>query len=84
MDLKNYRSKNPVVRRMMARRAAQRAAEAFIEGYAAVLVRVLEARGFVLGEEVRGLIQACKEFEQLEAWLVRGATLDTLEEVFAR
>ena len=52
------------------------------EGEAVMLLRVLAARGFAVPDEIRQLIQSCKDLTQIEAWGDRAATAESLEDVF--
>jgi hypothetical protein len=60
----------------------------FIERYTkqgadGVLLAVLQARGFVVGQRVLALINSCLDTHQLELWAARAVTAATIDEVFA-
>ena len=57
-------------------------AEGRAEGEAVMLLRVLAARGFAVPDEIRQLIQSCKDLTQIEAWGDRAATAESFEDVF--
>jgi hypothetical protein len=52
------------------------------EGEAAMLLRVLAARGFTVPDDIRQRIQSCTDLPQLEAWGDRAVTANSLDEVF--
>jgi hypothetical protein len=52
------------------------------EGEAAMLLRVLAARGFTVPEDIRQRVQSCTDLAQLEAWGDRAVTAGSLEELF--
>jgi hypothetical protein len=53
------------------------------EGEAAMLLRVLAARGFTVPDDLRQRIQSCTDLGRLEAWGERAVTADSLDEIFA-
>jgi hypothetical protein len=53
------------------------------EGQAAMLLRVLAARGFAVPDEVRRRVQSCTDITQLEAWGDRAVSATSLDEIFA-
>jgi hypothetical protein len=52
------------------------------EGEAAMLLRILAARGFGVPDDVRHRVQSCTDLAQLEAWGDRAVTARSLEEIF--
>jgi hypothetical protein len=52
------------------------------EGEAAMLLRVLAARGFTVPDSIRQRVQACTDVARLEAWGDRAVTAGSLEEIF--
>jgi hypothetical protein len=52
------------------------------EGEAAMLLRVLTARGFTVSDEIRRRIQSCTDTAQLEAWCDHAVAARSLDEVF--
>lgn len=57
-------------------------AEGKAEGLAEGVLRVLEARGFTVPEEVAQRVRACRDIPTLDAWLARAATLPDVAELF--
>jgi hypothetical protein len=51
-------------------------------GEAAMLLRVLAARGFTVPDDIRQRVQKCTDLAQLEAWGDRAVTAKSLEELF--
>jgi hypothetical protein len=51
-------------------------------GEAAMLLRVLAARGFAVPDEIRQLVQSCRDLTQIEAWGDCAAAATSLDEVF--
>jgi hypothetical protein len=62
---------------------AEGRAEGRVEEAASALLTVLTARGISVIDQVRTLISACTDLDQLEKWTVRAATATTIDEVFA-
>jgi predicted transposase YdaD len=58
-------------------------AEGRAEGEAKAVLLVLQARKVCVSQEARERITGCTDLEQLERWLERAATVDTLDELFA-
>ena len=52
------------------------------EGEAAMLLRVLAARGFTVPDDVRQRVESCADIAQLEAWGDRAVTAKSLDEIF--
>lgn len=52
------------------------------EGEAAMLLRVLVARGFTVSDDIRQRIQSCTDLARLEAWGDRAVTANSLDEIF--
>jgi hypothetical protein len=52
------------------------------QGEAAMVLRVLTARGFTVTDDIRRRVQACTDLEQIEAWGDRAATAKSLDEIF--
>jgi hypothetical protein len=53
------------------------------EGEAAMLLRVLAARGFTVPDDIRQRILSCTDLAQLEAWGDRVVTVNFIDEIFA-
>ena len=52
------------------------------QGEAAMVLRVLTARGFTVTDDIRQRVQACTDLDQIEAWGDRAATAGSLDEIF--
>jgi hypothetical protein len=65
-----------------ARGRAEGEARGRAEGEAAMLLRVLAARGFTVPDEIRQQVQSCTDLTQLETWFDRAVTAKSLDEVF--
>ena len=52
------------------------------EGEAAMLLRVLAARGFTVPDNIRQRVQSCTDTATLEAWGDRAVTATSLDEIF--
>ena len=61
---------------------AEGEAQGRAEGEAAMLLRVLAARGFAVPDDVRQRVQSCTDLAQLEAWGDRAVTARSLKEIF--
>jgi hypothetical protein len=62
---------------------AEGRSEGRAEGEAAMLLRVLAARGFEVPDDVRERVRSCTDIGQLEAWGDRAVTAKSLDEIFA-
>ncbi|MFO0671935.1 MAG: hypothetical protein U0235_20305 [Polyangiaceae bacterium] len=54
-----------------------------IQGRAEFLRMCFEKRGIAVTPEQRALVDACKDIDQLDAWLRKAAVVATADEVFA-
>jgi predicted transposase YdaD len=61
---------------------AEGEAQGRAEGEAAMLLRVLAARGFAVPDDVRQRVESCTDLAQLEAWGDRAVTAGSFEEIF--
>ncbi|WP_196776932.1 hypothetical protein [Haloechinothrix halophila] len=52
------------------------------EGEANALFAVLEARGIAVPDDARARITACTDIEQLETWVRRAVSVNSVEELF--
>ncbi|MEV3920235.1 hypothetical protein [Actinomadura coerulea] len=57
-------------------------AEGEIRGEAKSVLKVLDARGLSVSDEVREQILACTDEQRLDQWLVRAATADSADHLF--
>jgi hypothetical protein len=53
-----------------------------VEGEAAAVLAVLDARGIDVPAEALARITSCTDLEQLDAWVRRAATANTIHELF--
>ncbi|PRX96208.1 hypothetical protein [Allonocardiopsis opalescens] len=53
-----------------------------LKGEARALLTILDARGFMIPDEMRACIESCRDEELLDAWLHRVATVESVEELF--
>lgn len=53
------------------------------EGEAAAVLTVLNARGIAVPEDAHARITECKDLDQLDTWIRRAATADTIDDLFA-
>jgi len=72
MDLSFYRSSF----------SRQLRAEGRAEGWAASVLRALDARGVSITDQQRARIEGCTDLDQLEEWLGRAAIATQASEVF--
>lgn len=57
-------------------------AEGEVSGEAKSVLKVLDARGLSVSGEVREQILACTDQDQLDQWLVRAATAESVDQLF--
>ena len=67
---------------LVDRLLAEGRAEGRAEGEAALLLRVLQARGLEVPADVRDMVISCGDTAQLEAWFDRAITAASLDDVF--
>ena len=67
-----------------AERLAEERKQRELKQVAESVLAVLESRGFEIDAAARDTVLSCDDKEQAEAWLVRAATADSLQEVFAK
>jgi hypothetical protein len=53
-----------------------------VRGEAAILLRVLAARGIAVPARLRDRVLACTDLAQLEAWADKAATAASIDDVF--
>lgn len=61
---------------------AQGKVEGEAEGEARAVLAFLEARGIEVPGSARARIGACRDLDQLDAWVRRAATIDTIDDLF--
>lgn len=57
-------------------------AEGRAEGEAKAVLAFLAARGVEVPDEARDRITSCADLDQLETWVRRAATINTIDELF--
>jgi len=75
--------KDEFVDGLLDRGRAEGEARGRAEGEAAMLLRVLAARGFTVPDDIRQHVQSCTDIAQLEAWGDRAVTATSIDEIFA-
>jgi hypothetical protein len=70
-------------RAIFAEGEARGEAKGEARGEAKAIMTVLESRGLTISEDVRARILACTDIDQLDAWLRRVGTVNTVDELFA-
>jgi hypothetical protein len=73
---------DPFIDGLLDQGRAEGEARGRAEGEAAMLLRVLAARGFTVPDDARQRIQSCTDLTQLEAWGDRAVTATSLDEIF--
>ena len=68
-------------REYMSKTWAKGEAKGMAEGEAKALLKVLEARGIDVPDQVRAEIMACTDTDQLEAWIGRAVTAESIQDV---
>jgi hypothetical protein len=58
------------------------AAEGEARGEAKALLLVLKERGFCVSDALRERVESCTDTAELETWLGRAATANSIDEVF--
>jgi hypothetical protein len=53
-----------------------------VEGSAAAVLTVLDARRIEVPADARARITSCKDLDQLDSWLRRAATANSIDELF--
>ncbi|OJT24999.1 hypothetical protein BO221_11470 [Archangium sp. Cb G35] len=56
--------------------------EGFREGWRNALLIVLEARGLLMDEQSRQRIAACSDLAQIERWLLKAVSVQSVQELF--
>ncbi|MEV6324840.1 hypothetical protein AB0M45_27195 [Nocardia sp. NPDC051787] len=79
MTTGTYEYKSEFARRYYSRGKAEGRAE----GEAAALLRILRTRGFTMSEATASRIAECVDLDQINTWIDRAVTADSLDEVFA-
>ncbi|WP_285487083.1 hypothetical protein, partial [Amycolatopsis taiwanensis] len=81
-----YEYKSEFVRKYIhqgrAEGEAKGRAEGEAKGEAKAVLAVLESRGIEVPEQVRERISGCTDLDQLEGWIHRVATVNSVDELF--
>lgn len=64
------------------RYVGQGRAEGNAEGEARALLAVLDARGISVPEDARTRITSCTDLDQLDTWVRRAVTADSVQDLF--
>jgi hypothetical protein len=82
MTTTSYEYQSPFVRRFVNQGRAEGRAEGKAEGEARALLTVLAARGLEVSDEARTRIDGCDDPDQLNLWISRAATAESVDDVF--
>lgn len=86
MTTGTHEYKSDFAQRYVAQGKAEGEAEGKVEGEATgkahAILRVLEARGMTPTPETRNRITNCTDTSQLDTWIHRAATIDTVDDLF--
>ena len=88
--VQKYEYQSEYARRYFGQGLAEGKAEGLAEGKAEGLavgkvgdiLRVLEARGFAVPDEIAERVRACRDIPTLDAWLTKAVTLTDVRELF--
>ena len=93
LDFDNYVPRNPETDRLVAhfrrlneredRARADGKAEGKADGLAMSVLAVVRARGLAVSATAREAIASCRDLGRLERWVVRAATVASVEELLA-
>lgn len=82
MGTKTFEFQSRYANRLRAEARAEALAEGEVKGEARMLLRVLEARGIDVPEDVRARIAECADPDQLETWADRAVTATSIHDLF--
>jgi predicted transposase YdaD len=90
-ELMEDQFKDPFIQEFVEKGRAEGRAEGRVEGrveggmeaLAGALIAVLAARSFTVLDQVRAMITACADPDQLQRWTAQAVTASTIDEVFA-
>ncbi|HLV59100.1 MAG TPA: hypothetical protein VKY81_09575 [Natronosporangium sp.] len=77
-----YEYQSDFVRKYVHQGRAEGRVEGRVEGEVAALFAVLSARGIDVPDDARARISACTDPDQLEAWIRRAATAESVADLF--
>jgi hypothetical protein len=82
MQLDKYEYQSEFARRFLAQGREEGREAGHVEALGAAILAVLEARGLAIDEHVRARIIACRDPEQLRAWVAAAATVGASSALF--
>lgn len=82
MTTGTYEYQSEFVRKYIYQGRAQGRAEGEAKGEAKALLAVLAARHIDVGDDTRARITACTDLDQLEAWIHRAVTANSVDDLF--
>lgn len=83
MAIGTYEPKSEFLREILAKGHAKGRDEGRVQGEADAVLAVLAARGIQVSDESREHITACTDDDQLQDWIRRAATAETIDDVLA-
>jgi hypothetical protein len=83
MSTGTYEFTSKYARSYFNRGKAQGKAEGKAEGRAEDVLVVLAARGLDVSDHARARISGCSDFDQLDTWVRRAATAESIDDLFA-
>lgn len=82
MSTRTYEYQSDFVRRYIFQGRAEGRAEGEARGEARALLTVLAARGLEVSDDARARIDGCDDPDQLNLWISRAATAESVDDVF--
>jgi hypothetical protein len=82
MGTGTYEYQSEFVRKFVFQGRAEGRVEGRVEGEAKAVLAFLDARGIVVSDEARARIAGCSDIEQLDAWIRRAATAESVDDLF--
>ncbi len=83
MTTQSFKFQSAYANRLRAEGRVEGRVEGQAEGEAKAVLRMLDARGIAVPEDVRERIIKCSDLDQLDTWVIRAATANTIENLFA-
>jgi hypothetical protein len=77
-----YEYQSDFVRKYVHQGRAEGRAEGEAKGEAKALLAVLAARGLAVPDDARDRIAACTDLDQLEGWIRRAVTAESIADLF--
>jgi hypothetical protein len=82
MRSRTYEYQSDFVRKYVFQGRAEGRVEGRVEGEARAVFTLLEARGIAVPDDARARILECTDLDQLDTWVRRAATADSLDDLF--